>query len=77
MSDERFIADGRERLMASKEYRAARAEVIAAVQARYAESLASAGIFRWLVLRLRMEREMVREVAKLAPPGALYLRSTP
>lgn len=76
MSNDRFIADGRERLMASKEYQAARAEVIAAVHARYAESLASAGVFRRLVLRLRMEREMVREVAELAPPGALYLQST-
>jgi hypothetical protein len=75
MPKERFIADGRERLMKSEGYRAARAEVIAAVRARYAESLASAGVFRRLVLRLRMEREMAREVAKLAPPGALYLRS--
>jgi len=75
MHDDRFIADGRKRLMASKEYRAARAEVIAAVRARYAESLASAGVFRRLVLRLRMEREIAREVAELAPPEALYLRS--
>jgi hypothetical protein len=75
MPDDRFIADGRKRLMASKEYRAAHAEVIAAVRARYAESLASAGVFRRLVLRLRMEREIAREVAELAPPGALYLRS--
>jgi hypothetical protein len=77
MSDERFIADGRERLMKSKEYQAAQAEIVAAVRARYSESLASAGIFRRLVLRFRMEREMEREVAKLAPPGALYLQSTP
>jgi len=75
MHDERFIADGRKRLMASKEYRAARAEVIAAVRARYAESLASAGVFRRLVLRFRMEREIAREVAELAPPEALYLQS--
>ena len=77
MPDERFIADGRERLMKSKEYQAAQAEVVAAVQARYAESLASAGVFRRLVLRLRMEREIAREVAKLAPRGALYLQSKP
>jgi len=75
MPDDRFIADGRERLMASKEYRAACAEVTAAIRARYAESLASAGVFRRLVLRFRMEREMAREVATLAPPGALYLQS--
>lgn len=74
MPDERFIADGRERLMKSDRYRQARAEVIATVRARYAESLASAGVFRRLVLRLRMEREIAREVARLAPRGALYLQ---
>jgi hypothetical protein len=77
MPDERFIADGRERLMKSDGYRTARAEAIAAVRARYAEALASAGVFRRLVLRLRMEREVAQEVAKLAPPGALYLQSKP
>jgi hypothetical protein len=77
MPDERFIADGRQRLMRSEGYRAARAEVIAAVRARYSESLASAGVFRRLVLRLRMEREMAQEVARLASPGALYLQSKP
>ena len=75
MPDERFMADGRERLMKSKGYRTARAEVIAAVRARYSEDLTSAGVFRRLVLRLRMEREMAREVAKLAPRGALYMQS--
>jgi len=74
MPEERFIADGRERLMKSKGYSTARAEVSAAVRARYSEELASAGVFHRLVLRLRMEWEMAREVAKLAPPGALYLR---
>jgi hypothetical protein len=77
MPKERFMADGRERLMESKGYRTARAEVIATVRARYSEDLASAGVFRRLVLRLRMEREIAREVARLAPPEALYLQSTP
>jgi hypothetical protein len=75
MSKERFIADGRKRLEESEGYWAARAEVIAAVRARYAASLASAGVLRRLVLRLRMEREIAREVANLAPPEALFLRS--
>jgi hypothetical protein len=75
MSKERFMADGRERLESSEGYRAARAEIIATVRARYAESLAGAGILRRLVLRLRMEREIARELAKIAPPDALYLQS--
>lgn len=75
MSKERFIVDGREQLMKSKEYQAARADVIAAVRARYAEPLASAGILRGLVLRLRMKREIARELDQLAPPDALYLQS--
>ena len=75
MSDDRFTADGYDELKKSKEYRAARAEVIAAVRARHAESLASAGILRRLVLRLRMQREIAQELDKLAPPDALYLQS--
>lgn len=75
MTKERFIADGHERLMATQEYRTARAEVIAAVRARYAAPLASAGILGRLVLRFRMQREIAREVEKLAPPDALYLQS--
>ena len=75
MSKERFIAEGRERLMESKGYRAARAEVIAAVRARYAEPLASAGALRRLVLHFRMQHEIARETARLAPPEALYLQS--
>ena len=75
MSEERFIANGREQLKKSEEYQAACAEVIAAVRARYAEPLANAGALRRLVLRFRMQREIAREVDKLAPRGALYLKS--
>lgn len=77
MADNRFMADGRERLEQSEGYRAARAEIIAAVRARYAESLARAGILRGLVLHLRMKREVARELAEIAPPDALYLHGTP
>ena len=75
MSDERFVADGYERLTKSSEFRAARADVIAAVRARYAEPLAAAGILRRLALHLRMRREIAQELARLAPPDALYFRS--
>jgi hypothetical protein len=75
MPEERFVDDGRERLMSTKEYSAARAEVIASVRARYAGPLASAGILGRLVLRFRMQREMAREIEKLAPRDALYLQS--
>jgi hypothetical protein len=74
MSDERFVLDGYERLTQSSEFRAARAAVIAAVRDRYAEHLAGAGILRRLVLHLRMRREIARELAKLAPPDALYFQ---
>ncbi len=75
MTDERFTADGYDELKKSKEYRAARDEVIASVRARYAEPLASAGILRRLVLRLRMQREIAQELDKLAPPDAIYIQS--
>jgi len=75
MSDDRFVADGHERLTKSSEFRVARSAVIASVQARYADQLAAAGILRRLVLRLRMRREVAQELAKLAPPDALYFRT--
>ena len=75
MSDERFVADGHERLTSSDEYKEARAAIVAAVQARYAEPLAGAGAFRRIVLLLRRRREISRELAKIAPPDALYLQS--
>ena len=74
MSDERFVADGHRRLTESSEFRATRASVIGAVRARYAEQLAGAGILRRLKLHLRMRREIDQELAKLAPPDALYFR---
>ena len=77
MAEDRFMADGRERLEQSEGYRAARAEITAAVRARYAESLARAGILRRLVLRLRMRQEIARELAEIAPPDALYLHGDP
>lgn len=72
---ERFVADGQERLRRSSEYRAAREAVVAVVRARYAESLAGARMFGRIMLLLRMRREIAQEVAKLAPPDALYLRA--
>ncbi len=75
MSDERLVADGHERLTNSSEFRAARAAIIAAARARYAEPLAGAGILRRLVLHLRMRREIAQELDKLAPPDALYIKN--
>ena len=75
MSDDRFTADGYDELKKSEGYRAARDEVIASVRARYARSLANAGVLRRLVLRLRMQREIAQELDKLAPPDALYLHN--
>ncbi|HEX6861569.1 MAG TPA: hypothetical protein VF414_02075 [Thermoanaerobaculia bacterium] len=75
MPDENFVADGHERLTKSSEFRAARAEVIAAVRARYAEQLAGAGILLRLAIHLRMRREIAQELDKLAPPAALYFRT--
>lgn len=74
MPDDRFVADGYKRLTESSEFRAARAAVIAAIEGRYAEHLRGAGILRRLALRLRMRREIAQELAKLAPPDALYFR---
>jgi len=74
-SEERFVADGQQRLEASSGYREAHAAVVAAVRARYAEPLAGAGLLRRLALRTRMRREIAEELAKLAPSEAFYFRA--
>lgn len=73
--EERFIADGRQRLEESSGCREAHAAAVAAVRARYAEPLARAGFLRRIALRMRMRREIAEEVAKLAPPEAFYFRA--
>lgn len=75
MSGDRLVVDGYERLTASSGFRAARARVAAEVRARYAERLAAAGPLRRLVLHLRIRREIAQELAKLAPPDALYFQT--
>ena len=76
MPGERFIADGRRRLEESRTYRLARARAIAAVRARYAEPLGKAGVLQRLLLRLRMQLEISRELAKLTPRETLFVLSS-
>lgn len=68
-----FVAEGRTLLESTEEYRRKRAEVEAAVRARYAEALARADLLEKLRLHLRIQREIGREVEKLAPGCGCYL----
>jgi hypothetical protein len=63
-----LLADGRERA-----YGAALAKVREEVQREYAAALAEAGWLRRLILRNRIDREILRRLKKIAPTAGLYL----
>ena len=65
--NEHFVEDGQER---GEE--ATAPQIRAAVDAEYADRLASANWYRRLVLRLEMRREIRRRLERVAPPWGLY-----
>ncbi len=71
MPHNRFINGGREQALA-----ALREQITPEVEAEFAEQLEHAGFLRRHLLRRRMEREIERRVVaeakKAAPPDALY-----
>ena len=66
---DKFVADGRERI-ARGEIERIRREV----RARYADQMAAAGFFRRLWLRVRIRREIERQLNKIAPRDGLYAK---
>lgn len=73
MSSDRFVADGRERLLNDPAVRAELAAVSAEIEARYAPLLQRASFLERFFLRHRMEAELRRAVERLAPSDALYV----
>lgn len=69
-----IVADGPERWTTTPEYAEQCREVTARVEERYRERLARAGWFSRLLLLLARRRELSRELEKLAPESACYLR---
>ena len=55
-------------------FKVALARIQREVRARYADQWASAGLVERLRLRLRIWREIRRELERIAPQGGLYLR---
>jgi hypothetical protein len=68
----RFVADGRERLLADPETQKQIADATRRVAEKYQGALAEAGFWKRLWLRWRMYREINREVEKIAPSRGLY-----
>jgi len=62
-----IVVDGRRRIRKDDLER-----VRKEVAAKYAARLATAGPVGRFLLRWRLHRDVERELAKLAPPGALY-----
>ena len=70
-----IVADGESRLTKSPEFQARLRVLRESIEARHAEELQRAGLFRRLVLRWQMAAEFRRERQKIEPsPGSLYSR---
>ncbi len=74
-NSEQFVADGYQRLVSSDEYQAAAAAAKKRVHAQFDPQIAAAGPLRRLRLYYLRHRELSRELERLAPPGAFYVRS--
>ena len=74
---DRFIADGRERLLQSPKLQAELDLAVAAIRERYAALLLTASPLRRLLLRYRMRREIRQAIEELAPHSADYVISGP
>jgi hypothetical protein len=71
------VADGRQRLRATEQYRLKEREVREAVARRYGPDFEAAGTARYLILLVKMWRELRRELDTLASQRNLYLNPPP
>jgi hypothetical protein len=71
-----IVADGRDRLRRQAWYQERKREVREAVGRRYEARLAATSGLAWVVLYLRMRREIRRELDALAPRRGSYLRTS-
>lgn len=75
MSEERFVADGRDRLLADPAVKAELESVISEIAARYDPLLKQAGLLSRLRLRRQMKREIESEIELRAPRAGVYVRA--
>ena len=68
--EQRIVVDGQQRII-DENY----ARVAWEIRARYAESLSRSGWFGRMLLKIRIRREIERELKRIAPPGGLYLKT--
>ena len=73
--DSGFLADGRERVRRTEEYKAARQRLMAEVRAHYSEDLDRPNPLRRLAAWLKVRREVYRRLEGVAPTRGLYLRA--
>lgn len=73
MSPDRFLADGRDRLLNDPAVRAQLEAAATEIEARYAPMLRQASFLERFVLRHRMQAEVRQVVERLAPSDALYV----
>jgi hypothetical protein len=71
-SKQRFVFDGRKRVVA-----AAKNEIRAEVERKYAAQFNSAGWFKRILLYFEMWREIKRRSDRAAPPDGLYFSAWP
>lgn len=72
MDKEQFVADGKNRIKESEEYKKNVIEIHNFMNEKYREEIARANIIRRSMLILKMRGEIKREIDKLAPDDGLY-----
>ena len=75
--EQRFVADGPERLAADGRFQACCRELRAVVYAKYAEEMAAAGFFRRFLIRYKRYRDCSRALAEITPsPESLWVTNS-
>ena len=76
MNKDKIVADGQQRIQQTEEYRRKVGEIRTSIQEKYRVEMARSGFFKRVILQLKVQREIYREIQELAPDRALYLTNS-
>ena len=73
MNKDKIVADGQQRIQKTEEYQRKASEIRTSIKEKYRTEIAQSSFFKRVILSLKMQREIRREIQELAPDRALYL----
>jgi len=71
--EERIVANGRDRLVGTPEFEAARRRILEEAESRFSPLIDTAGLFGRLRIKREKSRWIREQLEEVAPSGALYL----